>query len=259
VTELHLANRRDADDGAAPGWPPAQAAAPPEAIAQSWHFSQRSRSHVTGQICTFAATRCRSGRTRRDPRDHEPRGWTPEALADVYDTRLGQDACDASTRSGSRGRPQLLAATIHTVAMASARQVALEVAGREVVITNPDKVSFRSPVIRSWTWQVLHAVADGAAPGYRRAAIVLKRYVDGAEGEPFFTEGAPAQHPSGYETGGAAVSVGPDGARDRVRDAAQLLWIVNLRVCIDLNAPGPRRPTRAIPTSCASISTRALA
>src|SRR5205809_5426840 len=98
--------------------------------------------------------------------------------------------------------------------MASARQVALEVAGREVVITNPDKVFFpHSGHTKLDLARYYAAVADGALRGIAGRPIVLKRYVDGAEGEPFFQKRAGATPRVGRD-GGAAVSVGPDGARD---------------------------------------------
>src|SRR5437899_6922560 len=124
--------------------------------------------------------------------------------------------------------------------MASARQVALEVAGREVVITNPDKVFFpqsghtKLDLARYYT-----AVADGALRGIAGRPIVLKRYVDGAEGEPFFQKRAPAQHPEWVETVELRFPSGRTAREIVVRDAAQLLWIVNLG-CIDLN-PHPVR------------------
>src|SRR2546430_3162167 len=124
--------------------------------------------------------------------------------------------------------------------MASARQVALEVTGREVVITNPDKVFFphsghpKLDLARYYT-----AVADGARRGIAGRPIVLKRYVDGAEGEPFFQKRAPAQHPEWVETVELRFPSGRTAREIVVRDAAQLLWIVNLG-CIDLN-PHPVR------------------
>src|SRR2546422_6353470 len=124
--------------------------------------------------------------------------------------------------------------------MASARQVALEVAGREVVITNPDKVFFpqsghtKLDLARYYT-----AVADGALRGIAGRPIVLKRYVDGAEGEPFFQKRAPAQHPEWVETVELRFPSGRTAREIVVRDAAQLLWIINLG-CIDLN-PHPVR------------------
>src|SRR2546426_10110913 len=124
--------------------------------------------------------------------------------------------------------------------MASARQVALEVTGREVVITNPDKVFFphaghtKLDLARYYV-----SVADGALRGIAGRPIVLKRYVDGAEGAPFFQKRAPTQHPDWIETVELSFPSGRTASEIVVRDAAQLLWIVNLG-CIDLN-PHPVR------------------
>src|SRR5438874_4793615 len=124
--------------------------------------------------------------------------------------------------------------------MASARQVALEVAGREVVITNPDKVFFpQSGHTKLDLARYYAAVADGALRGIAGRPIVLKRYVDGAEGEPFFQKRAPDQHPPWVETVELRFPSGRTAREIVVRDAAQLLWIVNLG-CIDLN-PHPVR------------------
>src|SRR5436190_24364269 len=85
--------------------------------------------------------------------------------------------------------------------MASARQVALEVAGRAVVITNPDKVFFpQSGHTKLDLARYYAAVAEGALRGIAGRPIVLKRYVDGAAGEPFFQKRAPEQRPEWIET-----------------------------------------------------------
>src|SRR5436189_3929630 len=124
--------------------------------------------------------------------------------------------------------------------MASARQVAREVAGREVVITNPDKVFFpQSGHTKLDLARYYAAVADGALRGIAGRPIVLKRYVDGAEGEPFFQKRAPTLRPEWVETVELHFPSGRTASEIVVRDAAQLLWIVNLG-CIDLN-PHPVR------------------
>jgi len=124
--------------------------------------------------------------------------------------------------------------------MGKAGARALEVAGREVVITNPNKTFFRQAgytkldLARYYT-----AVAEGALRGIAGRPIVLKRYVDGAEGEPFFQKRAPEQRPDWVETVELRFPSGRTAREIVVRDAAQLLWIVNLG-CIDLN-PHPVR------------------
>src|SRR5881398_2611458 len=82
--------------------------------------------------------------------------------------------------------------------MGRARQTVLEVAGREVVITNPDKVFFpQAGHTKLDLAKYYVAVAEGALRGIAGRPIVLKRYVDGAEGEPFFQRRAPRSTPGG--------------------------------------------------------------
>jgi bifunctional non-homologous end joining protein LigD len=124
--------------------------------------------------------------------------------------------------------------------MAKAKTAVLDVAGREVVVTNPDKVFFaqaghtKLDLVRYYA-----AAAEGALRGIAGRPIVLKRYVDGAEGEPFFQKRAPEARPDWVETVELRFPSGRTAREIVVRDAAQLLWIVNLG-CIDLN-PHPVR------------------
>ena len=124
--------------------------------------------------------------------------------------------------------------------MGSQRQAALEIAGREVVITNPDKVFFpRLGLTKLDLARYYAAVAEGALRGIAARPIVLKRYVNGADAEPFFQKRAPEHHPEWVETVELRFPSGRTAREVVVRDAAQLLWIVNLG-CIDLN-PHPVR------------------
>jgi len=124
--------------------------------------------------------------------------------------------------------------------MGTSRQAVLEAAGRQVVITNPDKVFFpRAGHTKLDLARYYLAVADAALRGIAGRPVVLKRYVDGAEGEPFFQKRAPARHPDWIETVELRFPSGRTAREIVVRDAAQLLWIVNLG-CIDLN-PHPVR------------------
>ncbi|MBM2810341.1 MAG: primase small subunit [Chloroflexi bacterium] len=124
--------------------------------------------------------------------------------------------------------------------MGKAQQTVLEVAGREVVITNPDKVFFpKAGHTKLDLARYYAAVADGALLGVAGRPIVLKRYVNGAEQEPFFQKRAPDHLPEWIETVELRFPSGRTASEIVVRDAAQLLWIVNLG-CIDLN-PHPVR------------------
>ncbi|MGZ4137974.1 MAG: non-homologous end-joining DNA ligase, partial [Actinomycetota bacterium] len=121
-----------------------------------------------------------------------------------------------------------------------ARKEVLEIAGREVAISNPDKVFFpktghtKMDVVRYYL-----AVADGALLGVRGRPMALKRFVNGVEEPPFFQKRAPSSRPDWIETVTLAFPSGRTADEIVVRDAAQLVWIVNLG-CVDLN-PHPVR------------------
>src|SRR2546425_843482 len=124
--------------------------------------------------------------------------------------------------------------------MGQVRQTVLGVAGREVVITNPDKVIFpQASHTKLDLVKYYAAVAEAALRGIAARPLVLKRYVNGAEREPFFQKRAPEQRPAWVETVELRFPSGRTAREIVVRDAAQLLWIVNLG-CIDLN-PHPVR------------------
>ena len=76
----------------------------------------------------------------------------------------------------------------------------MQIAGREVQITNPDKVFF--PVAGYTKGDLLDyylAVAEGAVRGVSNRPMALKRFVQGAEGEAFFQKRAPANRPPWIE------------------------------------------------------------
>jgi DNA ligase D-like protein (predicted polymerase) len=113
-------------------------------------------------------------------------------------------------------------------------------AGREVTITNPGKVFFpRAGLTKLDLVRYYEAVAPAALRGIAGRPIVLKRYVDGAEGEAFFQKRAPESRPEWVETVELRFPSGRTASELVVRDAAALLWMVNLG-CIDLN-PHPVR------------------
>jgi bifunctional non-homologous end joining protein LigD len=119
-------------------------------------------------------------------------------------------------------------------------QQVLEIAGREVTITNPEKVFFpRTGHTKLDLVRYYLAVADGALRGAGGRPMALKRFVNGAEGEAFFQKRAPATGPEWIETVELRFPSGRTASEVVVRDAAQLAWVVNLG-CIDLN-PHPVR------------------
>jgi bifunctional non-homologous end joining protein LigD len=112
--------------------------------------------------------------------------------------------------------------------------------GREVRVTHPDKPYF-SQVRLSKLDLVRYflSVAPGALAGIRDRPLVLKRFVDGAEGEPFYQKRAPARRPDWLRTVTLSFPSGRTAEELVVDDAAGLAWVVNLG-CIELH-PHPVR------------------
>ncbi|MDQ6709982.1 MAG: DNA polymerase domain-containing protein [Candidatus Dormibacteraeota bacterium] len=126
--------------------------------------------------------------------------------------------------------------------MAERKEEVLQVAGREVTITNPDKVFFpRTGHTKLDLVRYYQAVAEGAVRGVANRPMALKRFVNGAEGDFFFQKRAPSSRPEWIETVELSFPSGRVAEEVVVNDAAQLLWVVNLG-CIDLNP----HPVRAI-------------
>ncbi len=119
----------------------------------------------------------------------------------------------------------------------------LEIEGREVHITHPSKLYFSREVRLTKLDLVRYylSVADGALAGIRDRPLVLKRFVDGAEGEAFYQKRAPAKRPAWLRTVTLSFPSGRTAEEVVVDDAAGLAWVVNLG-CIELH-PHPVRST----------------
>jgi bifunctional non-homologous end joining protein LigD len=119
--------------------------------------------------------------------------------------------------------------------MAAGKKEIIEVAGREVSVSNPDKIFFpRSGHTKIDLVRYYLAVAEGALRGVGGRPMALKRYVNGAEGEFFFQKRAPTSRPDWIETVELRFPSGRTAEEIVVSDAAQLAWVINLG-CIDLN------------------------
>jgi bifunctional non-homologous end joining protein LigD len=112
----------------------------------------------------------------------------------------------------------------------------LTLAGREVRITNPSKPYFsraakltKLDVVRYYL-----SVAGGALSGIRDRPIVLKRFVDGAEGEAFYQKRAPDKRPDWLRTVTLSFPSGRTAEEVVVDDEAGLAFVVNLG-CIELH------------------------
>ena len=112
----------------------------------------------------------------------------------------------------------------------------LTIDGREVRITHPAKPYFTRDAKLSKLDIVRYylSVADGAIAGIRDRPIVLKRFVNGAEGEAFYQKRAPENRPDWLKTVTLSFPSGRTAEEITVDDPAGLAWIVNLG-CIELH------------------------
>ena len=148
------------------------------------------------------------------------------------DSTLGQTDCSAQRlgrHAGARYR----------FGMPTEREV-LTIGDHEVTISNPSKVYF--PETGHTKRDLVNyylAVADGALRGAGGRPMALKRFVDGAAGQPFFQKRAPENRPDWIRTATLTFPSGRTADEIVVDEAAGLAWVVNLG-CIDLN-PHPVR------------------
>ena len=122
--------------------------------------------------------------------------------------------------------------------------LSLDVAGRQVAVTHPDKVVFpaadghpartKLDVIRYYL-----SVADGALRGVADRPMILKRFVKGLTQEAIFQKRAPEKRPDWIDVAELKYASGTSAKEAVIHDAAGLAWAVNLG-CIDLN-PHPVR------------------
>ncbi len=124
----------------------------------------------------------------------------------------------------------------------------LEIDGRDVKVTNPDKPYFSRDVQLSKLDVVRYylSIAPGALGGIRDRPIVLKRFVNGAEGEAFYQKRAPEHRPDWLRTVTLSFPSGRTAEEVVVDDAAGLAWIVNLG-CIELHPHAVRTGDLAHP------------
>ena len=117
---------------------------------------------------------------------------------------------------------------------------AFVVDGREIAISNPDKVLFPKPkytkldLVRYYL-----AVAEGALRGAGGRPNMLVRYPNGVGGEFFYQKRAPESRPSWIEVVSLRFPSGRSADEVVPRDAAALVWLANL-ACLELH-PHPVR------------------
>src|SRR5580765_9078323 len=103
------------------------------------------------------------------------------------------------------------------------------IAGREVTLSNPDKILFPKPkytkrdLVRYYL-----AVSEGALRGAGDRPNVLVRYPNGIDGEFFFQKRAPESRPPWIEVVTLRFPSGRSAEEVVPRTAAALLWMANL-------------------------------
>jgi bifunctional non-homologous end joining protein LigD len=124
----------------------------------------------------------------------------------------------------------------------------LTIDDQEVRVTHPDKPYFTKQTKLSKLDLVRYylAVAPGAIAGIRDRPIVLKRFVDGAEGQAFYQKRAPTSRPNWLRTVTLSFPSGRNAEEVVVDDAAGLAWVVNLG-CIELHPHAVRANDLAHP------------
>ncbi len=111
----------------------------------------------------------------------------------------------------------------------------IAVAGRQVRLSNPDKVFFpeRGETKLDLARYYL-VVGDGALRGVFERPTVLKRFPDGAGTEPFYQKRVPRSRPEWLRTVTVAFPSGRSAEELCPTDLAHIIWAVNLG-CLDLN------------------------
>ena len=117
----------------------------------------------------------------------------------------------------------------------------LEIAGREVRLSNPDKIFFPKPKFTKLDLVEYYVAVDEAAVNQlRERPGTMKRFVDGVGGEFFFQKRVPKGAPGWLQTATFTFPSGRTATELVVNDAAHLAWAVNLGV-VDFNPHPVRR------------------
>jgi DNA ligase D-like protein (predicted polymerase) len=118
---------------------------------------------------------------------------------------------------------------------AKPERVVLEVAGREVTVTNPAKVYFpEAGITKLDVVRYYLSVAEGALRGAGGRPNVLVRYADGIHGDFFYQKRAPTARPDWIEVAALRFPSGRAAEEVVPRDAAALAWMANLG-CLELH------------------------
>ena len=122
-----------------------------------------------------------------------------------------------------------------TVSIPPSGSATLSVDGKEVRLTNLDKVFWsQEKITKGQLIQYYADVSPFLLPHIRDRAMVMKRYPHGAAGEFFFMKRAPLPRPAWIRTCTISHDSGNVIDFPVIDDLPSLLWVINLG-CIDLN------------------------
>jgi len=120
--------------------------------------------------------------------------------------------------------------------------VLIQSCGHELRVSSPGKLFFPERAITKLDLVNYYLECEVAVLRHlRERPTVMKRWVDGVQGEPFFQKRVPATAPEWLQTATVAFPSGREARELVPNDAAHLVWGVNLGV-IDWN-PWPVRRT----------------
>ena len=111
----------------------------------------------------------------------------------------------------------------------------VQVAGRDVTVTNRDKIFFpKRGLTKGDLVDYYVSVAPAVLPHVRQRVMQMLRYPNGVDGPFFYQKRVPVPHPEWLETYTIQFPSGRTADFPVVNDAAALAWIANLG-CIDLH------------------------
>jgi len=184
------------------------------------------------------------------PSVHEPAGWGAAAGEDASPgerepsrprrTRAARTGASGEAASGTRVRTSGATTPARKAAAPKSEPEIVTVDGREIAVSNPDKVLFpeagytKRDLVRYYL-----AVASGALRAAGDRPNVLVRYPNGVGAEFFYQKRAPESRPAWVEVVSLRFPSGRTAAEVVPRDAATLAWMANL-ACLELH-PHPVR------------------
>jgi len=125
--------------------------------------------------------------------------------------------------------------------VAKANYTTVDVAGREVRLSNPGKVFFPKPKFTKLDLAEYYiSVQEAAVNQLRERPGTMKRFVEGVGGDFFFQKRVPKGAPDWLQTATFTFPSGRTATELVVNDAAHLVWAVNLGV-VDFNPHPVRR------------------